>query len=355
MAFKKNSSKSKGMLDLLKELKELSVSSKDPALKEQALKAIDRVYFVHGKEYFVRERITKRLKETALNLGFNIERVTFDKINMSDWISSLYDLPMFSSGRLIIGSELSDLKEEQLGVFIDYLKKPSPDVILLVLTEKIDKRKKSATEILKYSKSCEATIPDSNTYSFWIKSFAGERGKSIDDKVVEYLKARYGDDAARIEKEIEKASIYVGQRNVIKEEDIEFLATGSADADVFKLPQFLATKDKKKFIAHLYKLLELGESPILINSIVSSRIKKLLMLQDLIRQNPKVSDEEVAGEISYNPRYIRDLKAELLHYKAQDLAKMYKRCMNIDSRLKGKNSGITNVLTSGMLKLMERN
>ncbi len=345
---------SKGVPEFLKELKELYISSKDPALKAEALKSLGRVYFVHGAEYFVRERVTKRLKEIANNLGFGIERVTFDKINISDWISSLYDLPMFSSGRLIIASELSDLKEEQLGPLIDYLKNPSPDVVLLILTEKIDKRKKSATEVLKYSKPCEAATPDQNTYSLWIKGFASERGKSIDDKVVEYLKARYGDDAGRIEKEIEKASVYVGTRNIIREDDIEFLATGSAEADIFKLPTFLATKNKKKFMEHLYKLLEFGESPIFITSIVSSRIKKLLMVHDLIKTEPKISDAEIAREISYNPYFVKDLRAELLHYKPQDLAKMYKRCMNIDSRLKSKNSGLNNVLTSGMLKLMER-
>ncbi len=347
-------STTQGTTDFLRSLKELYVLSKSPENKAQLLKELKRVYFVHGEEYFIRERVIQRLKQITKNLGFGVERVLFDKINIEEWIGSLYDVPMFSSGRFIIASELSDLKEDQLTVLLQYLKEPSPDVVLLMLTEKIDKRKKTSTEVIKYAEVCEAGAPDTRTYPMWINGFANERGKTVDDKVIEYLKARYEGDLARIEKEIEKASIYVGTRSMIREEDIEFLATGSSGVDIFKLSSFIATKNKKKFLEHLYKLLDSGEPPVLICSIVSSRIKKLLIAQHMISKDPKVSDAELSKETGIPSFYIRDIKSELLYYKTRELANIYKRCMSIDSKLKSSKNTV-NALTYGMLKILERN
>ncbi len=352
---KKVTAKGHNTTDFLKKMKDLSVLSKSSENKTQVLEILKKVYFVYGDEYFIRERVIQRLKEISKNLGFAIERVLFDKINMEEWVSTLYDLSMFSPGRFIIASELSDLKEEQLGIFLEYLKKPSPDVVLLILTEKIDKRKKTSTEILKYAEVCEATAPDTRTYPMWVNGFAAQRGKSVDDRVIEYLKTRYEGDLARIEKEIEKASIYVGSRNIIREDDIKFLATGSSDVDIFKLPSFLATKNKKNFLEHLYKLINAGEPPILICSIVSSRIKKLLIAQHMIAKDRNISDAELAKETGTPPFFIKDIKSELLYYKSMELANMYKRCMSMDSQLKSSKSDPANVLTTGMLKLLERN
>lgn len=341
--------------DFLKDMKDLYVLSKAPENKAQVLKELKKVYFVHGEEYFIRERVIQRLKQITQNLGFATERVVFDKINMENWLGTLYDLPMFSSGRFIIASELSDLKEEQLVPLLKYLKEPSPDVVILILTEKIDKRKKTSTEVIKHAEVCEAGAPDSRSYPMWINGFAAERGKTVDNAVIEYLRTRYEGDLARIEKEIDKASIYVGARPVIREDDVEFLATGSSGVDIFKLPTFIAAKNKKKFLEHLYKLLDSGEPPVLICSIVSSKIKKLLIAKYMITKDPRVSDADLARETGTPPFFIKDIKSELLYYKTTELANMYKRCMSIDSQLKSSKSDPVNVLTAGMLKLLERN
>ncbi|HOW16236.1 MAG TPA: DNA polymerase III subunit delta [bacterium] len=341
--------------DFLKELKDLSKLSSEASSRERVISSLNRVYLIHGEEYFIRERATKRLKEIAQHLGFGIERVTFDKINMEDWTSSLYDVSMFNPAKLVIASELSDLNEAQLEILLKYLKDPSPDVILLLLSNKIDKRKKTSTEIIKKAKTFEAESPDTNTYPKWIKAFASERGKTIDDNAVEYLKTRYEGDLARIEKEIEKASSYVGTKSIIKEQDVEFLTTGNAGVNIFQITSFLRTKNKKKFLENIHKLLQAGEAPIVINSIIHKRIKKLLMSKDILTRDPNISDNELAKLIDYNTYYLREIKTDLLHYSTQELANMYKRCMNIDSQLKSSRNDVNNVFTVGMLKLLERN
>jgi DNA polymerase-3 subunit delta len=167
-----------------------------------------------------------------------------------------------------------------------------------------------------------------------------------------FLKMKFGSELLTIEQEIEKASIYIGNNKSISGRDVEFLSTGVATCSIFDLTPLFASKNKKKMLEITYKLLEAGEPPILINNIISSRMQKLLLTHDLVVAG--ASDGELASQTSTPPFYVRDLKTEAKKYKRDELAKMYKRCMYIDSELKSAKREDFDILISGALKLMER-
>ena len=348
-------------IEILKNLKVIYNESRSPdaKIKNDAKNKLAKAYIVHHDEenLFVRERVTQRLKQIMANYNASVERITFDKPDIQEWIDSLYDVPMFNPTKLVIASELYILKDTQLESLVRYLKEPSPEVVLLLLSsKKVDKRKKKLNSLSDYAVSCDSEIKEKgkDNNSVWIKGFAAERGKHIDDPAVEFLKARYEDDLARIEKEIEKASIYIGAQDTIRQKDIEYISTGVSNASVFDIYPHLASKNKKKLLEITYRLLEAGESPILINFMISSRIKKLLTACDIIRDNPKVQDVELAGSVGLKPYFVRDIRAELRNYKREELANMYKRCMNIDSNLKRARGSDKDLLISGVMKLIER-
>ena len=348
-----------GPIDVLKELKTIYNESKstDVKIKDDAKSKLARAYIVyHEKEdMFIRERVTQRLKQIMVNYNAGVERTTFDKIDIHEWVDSLYDMPMFNSSRLVIASELYTLKEQQVEVLNRYLKKPSPEVVLLLLSsQKYDKRKKKLNSVCDNAVACDSKIKGKDNSSVWIKGFAAERGKHIDDAAVEFLKVRYEADLARMEKEIEKASIYIGAQDSIRQKDIEFISTGVSNASVFDLYPFVASRNKKKVLEIIYKLLESGESPVLINFMMISRIKKLLMACDIMKENPRTQDIDLAKHVGLPPFFVKDLRAELRNYKRDELANMYKQCMNIDSNLKSLRVNEKDILISGIMKLMER-
>jgi DNA polymerase III subunit delta len=335
--------KEKPTLDLLKDLKAV--------LTNPSYDKLSRVYTIYGEELFVRERVSQRLKQIMEKLNGTVDRVTFEKIDMPEWINNLYDMPMFTTSRLVIASELSDLKDAQIEQLIEYLKKPSPEVVLLLLTEKIDKRKKKLASVLDYGTVCNAKHPRENDLPMWIKGFAGERGKTIEFDAVEFLKNKFEGNLSVIEKEIEKTTLYIGTQEMIRKNDIEFMATGISSGSVFDIFPYLADKNKKQLLQTVYKLMESGEKPLMILSIITGRVKKLLNGHDLMAEN--TSDAEMAKETGVHPFYLNDFKREVKSYKKEELTNMYKRCMNIDSELKSSKRQDVDVLISGILRLAE--
>ena len=332
-------------LDLLKDLKAVSADGTRQKLAP--------VYIIHGEEIFIRERAILRFKQIINNLKGSMERTSFDsRTDITDWVNSLNDVPMFNPIRLVVAGEFSELKSDQVSPLVEYLKNPSPDVILLLLSYKIDKRKTKLLSILDHGLVCEAKHPKIDELAMWIKGFAGERGKTIEPQAVEFLKARYESNLARIEKEIEKTSLYLGDRTVIKRENIEFTATGVSSCSIFDLSPVLASKNKKMLLERVQKLLNAGESPILINSTLMSRIKKLLLGHDVL--SSPVSDSELAKETGMPIFVLAGFKSEIKSYKKNELVKMYRRCMNTDSELKSARRPSEDVLISGIMNLLER-
>ena len=343
-------------MELLKSIKELYTASKDPAQKGDVLAKLSKVYLIYGDNGFIRERAVQRLKGIITTLGGGVERAVFEKTaDFNGWISSLYDMPMFSSIRIIIAGEVSALKDDEVKSLIEYCKNPSQEVTLVLLSEKINTKKNIIKELIANTTSCKDEIKEDgkkDNLGPMIRGFAAERGKAIDNEAVEFLKIKFGAELLTIEKEIEKVSVYIGKAETIKGRDVEFLSTGVSNCSIFDLPPLFASRNKKKLFEVIHKLLEAGEPPILINNIVSSRIQKLLMAHDLIKAG--ATDGEIASNTSTPPFFVRDLKTELKNYKRDELANMYKRCMYIDSELKSAKREHADVLISGALKLIER-
>ncbi|MEI6092671.1 MAG: DNA polymerase III subunit delta, partial [bacterium] len=234
----------------------------------------------------------------------------------------------------------------------EYLNNPSNEVILVLLSYKIDKRKKSLVNILNYGVVCNAKHPDKNEIQLWIRGFAKERSRTIDQQAIEFLATRYEADLSRIEKEMEKTVLYLSEKTEITRKDIEFTATGVSSCSIFDVAPVLAKKDRKQTLQRVQKLLDDGDTPISINSAIMGRIKRLLLGHDILLS--KAGDSELAKAVGMPPYYLPEFKLELRNYKREELVRMYKKCMNIDSDLKSAGRNKEDVLVSGVLDLLAR-
>jgi DNA polymerase III delta subunit len=259
--------------------------------------------------------------------------------------------------RLVIGSDLADIKEADLKYLVEYLKKPSNEVYLLLYASKIDGRKKTSKELLQFSASCEAKRVREYELSPYIAEICSEREKSLAPDGVEFLKSRYGADLSRIDKEIEKASLYVDDRKDIGLADLEHLAGGFAGLNIFDIFSLLASKNKQALLDYMYKFSanSRADDEILgLWSMVKNRIKKLYLANEMLSRG--CSDSELVQKevVSSSPYAIKMFKEEARKYNAHSLGKMFKTCIDVDSKLKSPR-GISkfDLLLSGMLKLSE--
>lgn len=337
-----------------KELKALElISSLRDIYNNVDIKKLSPIYVIYGEEFYIRETASNYLKKIIKKLNGSIERVTFDsKTDINDFINNLNEVSMFSSFKLVIASEFSDLKNEQVEKLVEYLENPSSEVILLLLSYKIDKRKKAVTNILNYGIICNAKHPDKNELQLWIRGFGKERLRTIEPQAIDFLATRYDGDLSRIEKELEKTVLYLNEKTEISRKDIEYTATGVSSCSIFDISPVLAKKDRKQTLQRVQKLLDAGDTPISINSAIMGRIKRLLLGYDILLS--KAGDSELAKAVGIPPYYLPEFKLELRNYKREELVKMYRKCMNIDSDLKSAGRNKEDVLVSGVLDLLAR-
>ncbi|MBN1115244.1 MAG: DNA polymerase III subunit delta [Oligoflexia bacterium] len=332
-------------LELLKDLKAASGSA-------DGVSKLFPVYLVYGEEIFISERVTQRLKHIVTKASGVVERVIFGNINIDDWLTGLFDIPMFGSLKLVIASDFSDLKADEIEKLLEYVKSPSPDVILLLTGSSLDKRKKNSSKLLEHSLSCNARHPYDNELGLWIKGFTAEKGKSIDTAAVEFLKARYGNNLAILEKEIEKLSLFTGEKQLIESKDAEFMSSGLTGCSIFDLFPVIAEKNKKQAGSILYKLLYNGENHLSLLALITGRIKKLLIGTDLA-DSANITDSELAEKTGIPQFFLSGFKRELRQYKRTELKSMYKTCMETDARLKSSRLNKDDILLKGLLSLTD--
>jgi DNA polymerase-3 subunit delta len=136
--------------------------------------------------------------------------------------------------------------------------------------------------------------------------------------------------------EIEKLAMYVGDRQVIRRDDVSAIAISDRRYDVWQLSEMLATGDRKRAMLFLESMLREGEQPVAMVGAIAWMFRKLVEVGELPRgtqvwdvvrklQMRKDTAELALREAHRIPR--KQLEAGLL-----ELAEA-------DSRLKSGNAG----------------
>lgn len=329
-------------LELLGELKNINDANSDK---------LARSYLIFGEEFFIWDRAVQRIKSIFKDKA-SIERVNFSDLNIEQWLLGLNNFSLFSNYRIIIASDLSDLKEQELARLLNYLENPASDVLLLIYAQNIDRRKKSMKLILQNVLLCNASHPRDNEVSKWVNGFAQERGKKIDYEAVEFLRLRFSNDLSSIEKEIEKLALYYQDQKTISRKDVEYICSGDIGVSVFELFPALAYQNKEKLFSVLYTLLKNGENPIMINSMILGRVRKMLLAKNLI--NLTMDDNELSSELGVHRYYLQFFKDELKNFTKKDLEKMFLKCLNLDATLKSSSFNKNDLLINGVSDLCNK-
>lgn len=311
------------------------------------------MYFVYGEELFVRERVMKRLRDlVAGKCGGQYERVDLSEIKIHDFINSLSDVSLFTALRLVVASEVSSLKNEDMLHLVKYCENPSPDIILLLLSYDVDRRKKNITSLISLTESCEAQHPREYEMDMWVKGMAAEHAKKISPEAIAFLKDKNGNDLSAVEKEIEKVSLFIDTKELIGLSDIETVSSGVSGASVFDLLPLIASGNKGKVLAMAHKLIALGENPVGILAVYIGRVKKMLLARELFDKGE--ADPVVTKEVGMPPFYFKNFKSEVMKYSYKELIGIYRRVLQLDMELKSSRREKLDVLSTGLLDVMNK-
>jgi DNA polymerase-3 subunit delta len=285
--------------------------SHEKIIAEWKKKVFKPVYWLEGEEEYFIDKVMDYAEHKILNeteTGFNLTVFYGKDANWPDVINTCRRYPMFSERQVVLlkeGQQMKDIEKLE-----SYIEKPLASTLLVVSykEKKVDGRTKFAKllkekgVLLSTKKIYENQLPE------WTQTIVSNLGYEISKKALMLLVDHIGNDLSRIENEIGKILVNLGNRKTINEDDIEQFIGISQEFNVFEFQNALAAKD----LAACMRIIQYFEAnpkaaPIqLIMPSLYLFFSKLYMIHGLTSRE----DKAVAAATGINPFFVRDyLKA----------------------------------------------
>src|SRR5215470_13138360 len=261
-------------------------------------------------EFAVKQRAKQIYAQWTEELGgMDHEIIDASVANSSE---ALKALPFFGSGKVVWLRNCNFLGDERaasaaavtetLAEIAQELKEFSfQNLRLLISAGKVDKRKvfyKALDKIGKVENFAGLSVDDKDwaeQAEDWARKAIRERHKEISDEALAELVSRVGPNARQLDNEIEKVSLYVGDRKEIEFEDVAAICTKNKMARAFALGDALGDRDLPRLLQRLNEelwevKLDPQKSEIGLLYGLITKVRALLLLKEMLREGWIKSD-----------------------------------------------------------------
>jgi DNA polymerase III subunit delta len=185
-------------------------------------RSFDGAYFISGEDEYQKDDAIRQLIEVALDPGardFNLDTRQSSELDAEHLGVLLSTPPMMAERRVIVLRDIGALKKDARKVLDQYLKRPAPDLLLLMTGaagSKADTALSGSSTVLQFDFLTGDRIPR------WITHKAtSELGVKISEPAIELLQAAVGSDLHQLAAELDKLASYIeGHDQEIGEEAV---------------------------------------------------------------------------------------------------------------------------------------
>ncbi len=269
------------------------------------------VYLIGGTDEFTIKDAAAKLAEKLAPKGageFGIEIIEGTAANQDEALKifrrlneAINTVGFFSAAKLVWLKNtnlLADDKavsaeavKEALGEFSDQLKRGLPDgVTLLISAIGIDRRRTAYKTLEKAATVQVLDAPDESKQAGdeeiadFIQRKLRAEGKTMGAAAFETFRGLVAPDLREIANELEKLSIYVGNRKEISTADVRAICSVSRQAVIWELTDALGARRLPQAIHAVEKLLGGGEQPIGIVMMLVGQLRLMLLARDLMER-----------------------------------------------------------------------
>lgn len=219
---------------------------------------------------------------------------------------------MFAERQVVLLKEAQQMKElDKLTVYID---NPLSSTIFVVghKEKKVDGKTKFAkllkekSELFTTKKLYDNQLPD------WTNGMIQEKGFTISQKALMLLVDHIGNDLSRIDNEVEKLLVNLGNRKNITEDDIEKYVGISKEYNAFELQDAFGKKDLSRAI-RIIQYFESNPKAAPIQMVLPS-LYNFFSKTYMIFAAGGGDERSVAAAIGVNPYFIKDYMAASKKY-----------------------------------------
>lgn len=288
---------------------------------DEQMKAIEAghlapIYLLSGTEQYLIERVCSLIEKETIGTGRNdFNRIFFDLEHtaIEDVIFEASSLSFFNDRKLIIAHHAYFLStkrprgmvEHQTDVLSDYLKRPSPDTVLVLIApyEKLDGRKKITKEVKRYATHLNLSNIKGYQASQMVQAYLKEKDYHIERYAWSLFEQLTSQNLTHMMKELEKLMLYHYEDHCIQKSSVEQLVAKNLEQNVFELNDLVLQLKVPEAMEMYQDLRAQKQEPIAIIALLINEFRLLLQTKILTQQG--YSQASIAKTLAVHPYRVK--------------------------------------------------
>ncbi len=248
--------------------------------KENTIKKIARYYLFFGpNNYKLDKRISSLIKAVIPTGGeaFDLDRFDGKRCDIADLLNSLSTPPVLSPLRVVVLNDADRIPAKKQTVLCEFLPRIPEYSVLAITAARADRRSKLFKTLLaeKKKQSFEyKEFTDAEAMGL-IAKFAADRNKIIGSRIADMMVGLFGTDPYRLENEVEKLALSVGDKKEIEKKDLAFVSGFTKAETAFDLLELTFNGRIKEALELCGRALASGISEMQILYIYKNHLTKL--------------------------------------------------------------------------------
>lgn len=303
-------------------------------LKEAEIKP---VYLLFGAETFLRDQAAKAITEKVLKDAalreFNEITVSLAQTDVQQAIAAAEQLPMIAPRRVIKISEINKIsREADEEVLMRYVMRPVETSVVLLLADDLDKRKKLTKTLIESCLTIEFETLGNDELMRWTRNCLRDLRADADEKTLSHLIALVGSGVRAITNELNKVAVAALPSGKITFELVDELVANSRELSNFELTDYLISKNRRRALQILHKILDDGAEPLMLLGLIASNFHRLAWTKEAMARGADREEVFRVVRLPFNKR--EEFLTTARRSNAQTLTKSLERIAQTDLAIK---------------------
>ena len=295
------------------------------------------LYLFTGEESFLVEDGLKSLVKAAVPeklREFNFDIFSASDFNAGKVIDAVGMLPMMAERRLVVLRDVDDLKAKDLENLSPLLDQSAASAtsILIMTAIKADMRLKFFKRVSEMGAVVKFDRPFENQMGKWVEYFADRQGKQIDPDANALLVEYVGTSLSEMDLEVQKLARFAGDRGRITVSDVQSVSTRLRVSSVFALTEAIGNNNREAAFICLAQLLDQGENPVGILSLITRHIRILKFVKEAQAEN--LTSAQMSSRVGVPPFFLKDYTQQTRLWSQDKIARAFDLCLITDRALK---------------------
>ena len=285
------------------------------------------VYLLLGDDEERKVRGVEKLRGDRAVETFDASETTPEAV-----VSACNSYSLFGDSTFVLLKNLDAWNAAQKAKIVDYLENPSPEADLVLLGKKLGAREKLLAAVKKSGEVHEFQQPTGKALVRWLVGHAKKSGLDLPEDVAQDLSDRCSGDKARLVRETEKLSLYVGECPATLQ-DVDALCPPDVQSNIFAFVDALGVGDRARAMKLLEDLVAAGEPPLRLTFMIRRQFNLVARARALSERG--TPQREVASLLKVPPFVARKLEEQARAMDDASLERALETVLNLEKGLKG--------------------